>query len=134
MEQLQGILLFDPDQGLVVGYKDVRRDEFWTSGHMPGRPLFPGVLMIEAAAQLCTFFYRTRIEESRDRQYGFGALDRVRFRGTVKPGDRLLLVAKVRQLRKKFFFFDTQAFVGTRLVYEGEITGIELPSNGDTTA
>ena len=52
MEQLLGIITHRPDEGYVVGFKDVRDDEFWVRGHIPGRPLLPGVLMIEAAAQL----------------------------------------------------------------------------------
>src|SRR3990167_1013840 len=54
MEQLSGIVKFDPEQGIIVGYKDVSLNEFWVRGHIPGRPLMPGVIMLEAAAQLCT--------------------------------------------------------------------------------
>ena len=52
MEQLDAIVMVDFAQKLIVGYKDVRFDEFWVRGHMPGYPLMPGVLMCEAAAQL----------------------------------------------------------------------------------
>ena len=58
MEQLSGIVKFDPEQGIIVGYKDVSPNEFWVRGHIPGRPLMPGVLMLEAAAQLCTYYYK----------------------------------------------------------------------------
>src|SRR4051812_6012008 len=56
MEMLSAIVLLDPSRKLIVGYKDMRPDEFWVRGHMPGYPLFPGVLMCEAAAQLCCFY------------------------------------------------------------------------------
>src|SRR5216683_1876674 len=56
MEQLSAILVLDPKQHLIVGYKDVRPDEFWVRGHMPDYPLLPGVLMCEAAAQLCSYY------------------------------------------------------------------------------
>src|SRR4051812_5647644 len=56
MEHLNGILLMDTTQQLIIGYKDVRPDEFWVRGHMPGYPLLPGVLMCEAAAQLCSYY------------------------------------------------------------------------------
>ncbi|HOI54538.1 MAG TPA: beta-hydroxyacyl-ACP dehydratase, partial [Phycisphaerae bacterium] len=48
MEQLSGVLRFDPEAGEIVCFKDLRQDEFWVRGHIPGRPLMPGVIMIEA--------------------------------------------------------------------------------------
>ena len=56
LEQLDAIVLIEPPQNLIVGYKDVRPDEFWVRGHFPNGPLLPGVLMCEAAAQLCSYF------------------------------------------------------------------------------
>ena len=55
MEHLDGIVYANPATGHMVGYKDVRADEFWVPGHIPGRPLLPGVIMIEAAAQLAAW-------------------------------------------------------------------------------
>ena len=55
---LDGIALFDMEQKLVVGFHDVHSDAWWARGHVPGRPLFPGVLMIEVAAQVASFVYR----------------------------------------------------------------------------
>ncbi|HWY85117.1 MAG TPA: beta-hydroxyacyl-ACP dehydratase, partial [Gemmataceae bacterium] len=59
-EQLDAIVHIDPSQHLVIGYKDVRSDEFWVRGHMPDYALLPGVLMCEAAAQLCGYYIRTQ--------------------------------------------------------------------------
>src|SRR5690242_5590200 len=56
MEQLEAIIHLDPAAAIIVGYKDVRHDEFWVRGHMPGYPLMPGVLMCEAAAQLVSYY------------------------------------------------------------------------------
>src|SRR5205085_6685386 len=56
MEQLNAIVYADPALGRVIAYKDVRADEFWVEGHIPGRPLLPGVLMLEAAAQMASFY------------------------------------------------------------------------------
>ena len=67
MEQLDAIVHLDGAAGLVVGYKDVRHDEFWVRGHMPGYPILPGVLMCEAAAQLCS--YQIATETERDRYF-----------------------------------------------------------------
>src|SRR3982751_1741668 len=70
MEQLSAIVLLDPEQHLIAGYKDVRPDEFWVRGHMPGYALMPGVIMCEAAAQLASF-YCHEIKLVRDGFLGF---------------------------------------------------------------
>jgi 3-hydroxyacyl-[acyl-carrier-protein] dehydratase len=122
MEQLNGIIKFDPENKIIIGFKDVKDDEFWVRGHIPGRPLLPGVLMMEAAAQLCTYYYKRVIED--DRFLGFGGIDKVKFRGKVVPGDRLLIVAKNRELRTRRAIFDTQGIVNNKLVFEGVIIGM----------
>src|SRR5262249_34945252 len=92
MEHLNAILHVDREQQLCIGYKDVRGDEFWVRGHLPGYPLLPGVLMCEAAAQLCSYYIATqRIMEGEF--IGFGGMENVRFRSPVRPGDRLVLVS-----------------------------------------
>src|SRR5688572_28756135 len=48
MRMLDGVIHLSPDQEYALAFKDVRDDEFWVPGHIPGRPIFPGVLMIEA--------------------------------------------------------------------------------------
>src|SRR5712692_6806954 len=60
MEQLTAIVHIDREQNLIAGYKDVGPDEFWVRGHMPGYPLMPGVMMCEAAAQLCSYYLMTQ--------------------------------------------------------------------------
>ncbi len=124
MEQLTAILKFDPDNKLIVGYKDVTADEFWVRGHIPGRPLMPGVIMVEAAAQLCTFYYKKAIPD--DRFLGFGGVDKVKFRGTVVPGDKLILIAKNLELRPRRAIFDTQGVVDDRIVFEARIIGMAI--------
>jgi len=59
MEHLNAIVYAKPELGQIIGCKDVRADEFWVQHHIPGRPLLPGVLMIEAGAQLASFYTRT---------------------------------------------------------------------------
>ena len=63
---------------------------------MPDYPLLPGVLMCEAAAQLCRYYIMQHSGLLQGDFIGFGGLENVRFRGPVRPGDRLVLVAKGR--------------------------------------
>ena len=122
MEQLTGILKFDIEEGIIIGYKDISDKEFWVRGHIPGRPLMPGVLMLEAAAQLCTYYYRQTMKD--DRFLGFGGIDKVKFRGKVVPGDKLIIIAKNKELRSRRAIFDTQGIVDGKLVFEGVIIGM----------
>ena len=122
MEQLSGIVKFDPENRIIVGYKDVSHNEFWVRGHILGRPLMPGVIMLEAAAQLCTYYYKKTTKD--DRFLGFGGIDKVKFRGKVVPGDKLILIAKNKELRSRRAVFDTQGVVDGKLVFEGVIIGM----------
>ena len=125
MEHLDAIVHIDYEQHVLAGYKDVRPDEFWVRGHMPGYPLMPGVLMCEAAAQLCSY-YTTTVGLLSGDFIGFGGMENVRFRGTVRPGDRLLLVAKGIRLHRRQTTFSVQGFVGNAMVFNADILGVSM--------
>jgi 3-hydroxyacyl-[acyl-carrier-protein] dehydratase len=125
MEMLSAIVLLDPVRKIVVGYKDTTDKEFWVRGHMPGFPLMPGVLMCEAAAQLCSYYVATQKIFDAD-VVGLGGLDEVHFRAPVFPGDRLVLVAKVTREKKFIAQSDVQAFVGEKMVFDAKVSGIPL--------
>jgi len=122
MEQLSGILKYSIEEGIIVGYKDVSNNEFWIRGHVPGRPLMPGVMMLEAAAQLCTYYYKQTTKD--ERFLGFGGVDKVKFRGKVVPGDKLIIIAKNKELRSRRAVFDTQGVVDGKLVFEAIVIGM----------
>ncbi len=125
MEQLTAIVRIDQEAGLIVGYKDLTAREFWVRGHMPGYPLMPGVMICEAAAQLSSFYsHYIKLDEASF--MGFGGMEDVRFRGMVRPGDRLLLVSKVVRLHRRQTIFETQGFVDANMVYHGRIIGVPL--------
>src|SRR5690349_18987260 len=92
MEHLNGIVHMDIERNEIIGYKDVRTDEFWVEGHIPGRPLLPGVIMIEAAAQLASFYTRKYIGWTGF--VGFGGADDIRFRQPVSPGCRMHILGR----------------------------------------
>lgn len=127
MEQLTAIVHDDPEQGICAGYKDTTGDEFWCRGHMPDMPIMPGIVMCEAAAQLCSYFVQKHDLMGAE-MMGFGGMDDVRFRGVVRPGDRLVIAAEKLNLRRGAMVrCRFQAFVNGSLVCEGKIQGIPLP-------
>jgi 3-hydroxyacyl-[acyl-carrier-protein] dehydratase len=125
MEQLTAIVHIDPENQVIAGYKDVRDDEFWVRGHMPGYPLMPGVLMCEAAAQLCSYYIVTQNVMQGD-FIGFGGLENVRFRGTVHAGDRLVLIAKATRIHRRQTVCMVQGFVGDTMVFHADVIGVPL--------
>jgi 3-hydroxyacyl-[acyl-carrier-protein] dehydratase len=130
MEQLTAIVLLDPARHLIVGYKDVEPDAFWVRGHMPGYPLMPGVLMCEAAAQLCSYYVVTQGLLQGD-FIGFGGLEDVRFRGLVRPGDRFVLVGRGVRVHRRKTEFNVQGFVGSTMVFHGNVIGVPMSRQAD---
>lgn len=127
MEQLTAIVYDNVERGICVGYKDITHDEFWVRGHMPGVPLMPGVVMCEAAAQMCSY-HSQRHNLLQTDMIGFGGMDNVRFRGTVVPGDRLVVAAQKLQLRVGAMIrCRFQCYVNEQVVCEGQIRGIPIP-------
>jgi len=125
MELLSGIIRFAPEEKFIVGELQVADDAFWVRGHIPGRPIFPGVLMIESAAQLCSYYWLASFDKT-DKFFGFGGIKNTRFRGTVSPGDRLIIAGKVVDLRPRRAIFDTQGFVDGTMVFESQIIGMPV--------
>ena len=125
MQQLDGVLWYDKPNMLVLGYKDVTDKEFWIRGHIPGRPIMPGVIMIESAAQLLSFFVRHVLGE--EAFIGFASIDSAKFRVTVQPGHRLLLLGKITKFRpgRKYDAY-IQGMVNGTMVFETEVSGMAV--------
>lgn len=128
MEQLTAIVYDDFARKICAGYKDITHDEFWVRGHMPGLPLMPGVMMCEAAAQMCSYFTMKHDLLGGAKMIGFGGMENVRFRDPVRPGNRLVVVCQQLKVRRMAMIVCRfQAFVEQSMVVEGEIKGIPLP-------
>ncbi|MEX0887068.1 MAG: 3-hydroxyacyl-ACP dehydratase FabZ family protein [Phycisphaeraceae bacterium] len=124
MRLLDAISYLSDDHVRLVAYRDVRADEFWVPGHIPGRPVFPGVLMIEAAAQLASFSCLRRMPG--ESFMGFAGVDQVKFRGQVVPGDRLYVLCDQTEFRRRRCVCKAQGLVDGQLVFEGVITGMPM--------
>jgi len=124
MEHLNAIVWAKPEEGKLIGYKDVRDDEFWVPGHIPGRPLLPGVIMIEAGAQLASFY--TRTFQGWTGFIGFGGAEEIRFRQTVEPGCRMYLLGLKTWERHRRICCRIQGIVKGNLVFEASIIGTQV--------
>jgi 3-hydroxyacyl-[acyl-carrier-protein] dehydratase len=125
MQQLDGVLWYDKSNMLVLGYKDVTDKEFWVRGHIPGRPLMPGVIMVESAAQLLSFFVRQIMGEQGF--IGFTAIDSAKFRSPVAPGQRLLLLGKITKFKPgRIYDAYIQGIVNDKMVFETEVSGMAV--------
>jgi 3-hydroxyacyl-[acyl-carrier-protein] dehydratase len=126
MALVDGLFVLDVSGELVVGYKDIRADDWWAADHIPGRPLFPGALMVEASAQISTFDFLMRRPELENAFIGFTGIDATRFRAPVEPECRLVFVCRVKRLRRAMFTYQVQGWVDAACVFESEITGMVI--------
>ena len=127
MEQLTAVVFEDVSRHICVGYKDVTLDEFWVRGHMPNVPLMPGVVMLEAAAQMCSYYVQ-RHDLLSTPMVGFGGLEDVRFRDPVIPGSRLILLSQLIKARRgRMLVSRFQGIVGDSIVVEGILKGVPIP-------
>ena len=105
----------------VVARKRVRPDEWYLSGHFPGRPIMPGVLIVEAMAQAGAVAVLSE-EENRGRLALFAGIDGVRFKRIVEPGDELELTCDLDRVRGPVGRGKATATVEGELAARGTLT------------
>ena len=125
-EQLDKVVYFDEEEHVIAGMKHQKEDEFWVKGHIPGRPLMPGVLMIEMAAQLGSIMFHKIFDTNGTKFFGFGGVNNIKFRGAVVPGQDFYMIAKATKMRSRITIFHAQGYVDGNMVFEGDITGVVL--------
>jgi beta-hydroxyacyl-ACP dehydratase FabZ len=111
------------EPNLIEGYREIKPDEFYFPGHFPGFPVLPGVLMVEAIAQIGIILVSKVREERRGRNTLFAGIEHVRFRRQVAPGDHLLLSADIISGRSSVYKIHGTAMVGDELACEAVVIG-----------
>jgi len=104
----------------AVGFLDVTADAFWVPGHFPGHPVMPGVLIVEAMAQVGAIALLSE-EANRGKIALFGGIDKVRFKRQVVPGDTLRMEVAIVRRRGPIGFGEAKAFVGDELACSGAL-------------
>lgn len=104
----------------AVGIKNITMNEFFFPGHFPDRPIMPGVLIIEALAQVAGVMMLNK-RENRGKYAYFMSMDKVKFRKTVVPGDQLILETQVMRLKSKTVQVKAVATVDDKVVAEAEL-------------
>lgn len=110
---------YDPGVS-AVGYLDVREDMFWVPGHFPDYAVMPGVLVVEACAQVGAVAMLS-LAENQGKIALFGGIDRVRFKRQVRPGETLKMECTINRRRGPIGFGAARATVGDEIACAGEL-------------
>lgn len=103
--------------GKVYGEYLVKGDEYFLQGHFPGCPIVPGVILCEILGQCSSMLLLEELSKGRLTLYT--GLDKVRFKNSVRPGDKVEVVAELTNRRANIFFIDAKGYVDGKLCVSG---------------
>ena len=104
----------------AIGIKNVSANEQFFQGHFPKYPIMPGVLIVEAMAQVGAIAMMS-MEENKGKLGVFAGIDKVRFKKEVRPGDTLKMEVEMVSIRRNIGKANAKAYVGEELVCSGEL-------------
>ena len=118
-------IVWAQDGGLSgVAAMKVQGDEFWVRGHFPNQPMLPGVLMVEAGAQLSCYLYNLRM--TAPQLAAFLRIENAAFRRSVTVGEELFLLCDVVKASDRRFISDIQGVVDGQVCFEARISGMRI--------
>ena len=114
------------EKGRVLTIKNVTFNEPFFQGHFPGRPVMPGVLLVEAMAQSAAFIALSAMGPDPQTLFMLTGLDKVRFRRQVVPGDQLKIEVKTIKFHRPLWRMSAEARVDGELAAEAELSAMEV--------
>jgi 3-hydroxyacyl-[acyl-carrier-protein] dehydratase len=129
MRLLDAVVWMAEDFSGIIGLHFPQPDAFWVRGHFPGRATMPGVLMVEAGAQLASYMWNSRNQSPR--VAAFLRIDGCSFRRAVVPGETLVLLCREMKYSSRRFISHIQGVVDGNLAFDAQISGLAMePHSG----
>ncbi|WP_341763690.1 3-hydroxyacyl-ACP dehydratase FabZ [Candidatus Tisiphia endosymbiont of Beris chalybata] len=113
----------------IVGIKNITFNEPQFTGHFPNKPVMPGVLIVEAMAQLSAILIAKSMDSTKNKDVFFMSIEETKFRKIVEPGDTLYIYAKIEQNRGFVWKFSSYVKVNDQVVAEGKFTAMVKDRN-----
>ena len=122
----------DMDESTIVGVKNVTLNEPFFQGHFPDNPVFPGVLQVEAMAQVGGIFALSTVPDPENYSTYFLKIDKVKFKQKVLPGDTLIFDLKLESpIRRGLVHMSGKAYVNDKVVSEAEMMAQIVKDKGN---
>ena len=125
------VLELEPGQR-IKALKNVTYNEHFFQGHFPGRPVMPGVLIVEAMGQAGGVMAYHEVPEAKDLIIYFMSLDKVKFRQPVEPGDQLIIEVESVHRSSRAWKMAGKAYVGDKIAAQAELSAaVQIPVPGN---